>query len=113
MPEAVQIVQYVFMRPVFRVYRSDDIRGVEYGGALKNIVALACGVHGITNPLFAIADETLFIDSFTAASGRPTMNVRGSPFSPELTSTSTGSASTPNNAPEFTLDNIFFADCTY
>lgn len=34
-PEAVQIVQDVFMRPVFRVYRSDDIRGVEYGGALK------------------------------------------------------------------------------
>lgn len=32
------------MSPVFRVYRSDDIRGVEYGGALKNIMALACGV---------------------------------------------------------------------
>ena len=30
---------------MFRVYRSDDIRGVEYGGALKNIVALACGVQ--------------------------------------------------------------------
>lgn len=43
-PEAVQIVQDFFMSPVFRVYRSDDIRGVEYGGALKNIMALACGV---------------------------------------------------------------------
>ena len=43
-PEAVQIVQDLFMSPVFRVYRSDDIRGVEYGGALKNIMALACGV---------------------------------------------------------------------
>ena len=43
-PEAVQIVQDLFMSPVFRVYRSDDIRGVEYGGALKNIIALACGV---------------------------------------------------------------------
>ena len=32
------------MSPVFRVYRSDDIKGVEYGGALKNIMALACGV---------------------------------------------------------------------
>ncbi len=42
--EAVQIVQDLFMSPVFRVYRSDDIRGVEYGGALKNIMALACGV---------------------------------------------------------------------
>lgn len=43
-PEAVQIVQDLFMSPVLRVYRSDDIRGVEYGGALKNIMALACGV---------------------------------------------------------------------
>ena len=43
-PEAVQIVQDLYMSPVFRVYRSDDIRGVEYGGALKNIIALACGV---------------------------------------------------------------------
>ena len=43
-PEAVQIVQDLFMSPVFRVYRSDDIRVVEYCGALKNIMALACGV---------------------------------------------------------------------
>ncbi len=44
-PEAVQIVQDIFMSPVFRVYRSEDIRGVEYGGALKNIIALACGAQ--------------------------------------------------------------------
>ena len=43
-PEAVQSAQDIYMSPVFRVYRSDDIRGVEYGGALKNIMALACGV---------------------------------------------------------------------
>lgn len=43
-PEAVQLVQDIYMGPVFRVYRSDDIIGVEYGGALKNIIALACGV---------------------------------------------------------------------
>ena len=43
-PKAVQMVQDLYMSPVFRVYRSDDIRGVEYGGALKNIMALACGV---------------------------------------------------------------------
>lgn len=42
-PEAVELVQDIFMGPVFRVYRSDDIIGVEYGGALKNIIALACG----------------------------------------------------------------------
>ncbi len=43
-PEAVQLVQDIYMGPFFRVYRSDDIIGVEYGGALKNIIALACGV---------------------------------------------------------------------
>lgn len=43
-PEAVALVQDIYMGPVFRVYRSDDIIGVEYGGALKNIIALACGV---------------------------------------------------------------------
>lgn len=43
-PSAVALVQDIYMSPVFRVYRSDDIIGVEYGGALKNIMALACGV---------------------------------------------------------------------
>ncbi len=43
-PEAVEIVQDIFMSPIFRVYRSEDIKGVEFGGALKNIMALACGV---------------------------------------------------------------------
>ena len=42
--EAVELVQDIFMSPVFRVYRSDDVAGVEYGGALKNIIALAGGV---------------------------------------------------------------------
>lgn len=42
--EAVELVQDLFMSPVFRVYRSDDVAGVEYGGALKNIIALASGV---------------------------------------------------------------------
>ena len=33
--------------PRFRIYASDDVRGVEAGGALKNIVALAAGaVYG-------------------------------------------------------------------
>lgn len=33
--------------PAFRPYLSDDVAGVEYGGALKNVIAIACGVvHG-------------------------------------------------------------------
>lgn len=30
--------------PQFRVYASDDVMGVELGGALKNVLAIACGV---------------------------------------------------------------------
>jgi glycerol-3-phosphate dehydrogenase (NAD(P)+) len=37
-------VQELFHRPKFRVYRSHDLRGVELGGALKNIIAIAAGV---------------------------------------------------------------------
>ena len=32
------------MSPVFRVYTNPDIVGVELGGALKNVIALCCGV---------------------------------------------------------------------
>lgn len=37
-------IQNSLMTPFFRVYTSDDIIGVEIGGALKNIIALATGV---------------------------------------------------------------------
>ncbi len=30
--------------PTFRIYASDDVMGVELGGALKNVLAIACGV---------------------------------------------------------------------
>jgi glycerol-3-phosphate dehydrogenase (NAD(P)+) len=37
-------VQQLFNRPTFRVYTSPDLLGVELGGALKNIIAIAAGV---------------------------------------------------------------------
>ncbi|HVU28050.1 MAG TPA: NAD(P)H-dependent glycerol-3-phosphate dehydrogenase [Verrucomicrobiae bacterium] len=37
-------VQRLFHRPEFRIYRSTDILGVEYGGALKNVIAIGAGV---------------------------------------------------------------------
>jgi glycerol-3-phosphate dehydrogenase (NAD(P)+) len=36
--------QELFHRPAFRVYTSDDLAGVELGGALKNVMAIAAGV---------------------------------------------------------------------
>lgn len=30
--------------PAFRIYGSDDVLGVEIGGALKNVLAIACGI---------------------------------------------------------------------
>lgn len=42
--ETAEYIQNVFMSPVFRVYVSPDIQGIEIGGALKNVVALAAGI---------------------------------------------------------------------
>lgn len=39
-----RLVQTVFHRPAFRVYTSTDLIGVELGGALKNVIAIAAGV---------------------------------------------------------------------
>lgn len=40
----LQIVQDAFMSKEMRVYTSHDVRGVELGGALKNIIAFCAGV---------------------------------------------------------------------
>ena len=37
-------LQNVFMNEHFRIYTNDDIVGVELGGSLKNIIAIACGI---------------------------------------------------------------------
>lgn len=42
--EVARCVQDVFSTDYFRVYTNDDIVGVELGGALKNVIALAAGV---------------------------------------------------------------------
>ena len=41
---ATELVQSEFRGPYFRLYRSDDVVGVEIGGAMKNIIAIAAGV---------------------------------------------------------------------
>lgn len=42
--EVAKLVQDVFMNDYFRVYINTDIIGVEIGGALKNVIALAVGI---------------------------------------------------------------------
>ena len=39
-----QIIQREFSSPTLRVYTNDDVIGVELGGSLKNVIALAAGV---------------------------------------------------------------------
>jgi glycerol-3-phosphate dehydrogenase (NAD(P)+) len=39
-----QTIQRDFTSPTLRVYTNDDVPGVELGGALKNVIALAAGV---------------------------------------------------------------------
>jgi glycerol-3-phosphate dehydrogenase (NAD(P)+) len=43
-PRIAKTIQALFHRPAFRVYTSSDLLGVELGGALKNVVAIAAGV---------------------------------------------------------------------
>jgi len=43
-PAATELVQAEFRGPFFRLYGSTDIVGVEIGGALKNVIAIAAGV---------------------------------------------------------------------
>jgi glycerol-3-phosphate dehydrogenase (NAD(P)+) len=43
-PEIAARIQHVFAAPYFRVYTSEDIVGVELGGSVKNVIAIASGI---------------------------------------------------------------------
>jgi glycerol-3-phosphate dehydrogenase (NAD(P)+) len=43
-PEVMFLIQEVFTTPYFRIYPNADIHGVCFGGAMKNIIAIACGM---------------------------------------------------------------------
>src|SRR5207248_2381421 len=62
--DVAQRVQQVFSTSYFRVYSHTDVLGVELGGALKNVIALAAvtlGVrHGVELPIAGQVTEVLF-----------------------------------------------------
>lgn len=43
-PKIMHDIANLFRTPYFRVYPNSDMTGVCYGGALKNIIAIACGI---------------------------------------------------------------------
>ena len=43
-PALAERIRDLFATPRFRIYTQADVRGVELGGALKNVIAIACGI---------------------------------------------------------------------
>ncbi len=43
-PDAAKDVQILFSNPVLRTYANSDIKGVELGGSMKNVIAIAAGI---------------------------------------------------------------------
>ncbi|RNC67678.1 MAG: NAD(P)-dependent glycerol-3-phosphate dehydrogenase [Desulfuromonadales bacterium] len=43
-PAVAALVQRIFTTPYFRVYTNGDVVGVEIGGSLKNVIAVAAGI---------------------------------------------------------------------
>ncbi|UCD33236.1 MAG: NAD(P)-dependent glycerol-3-phosphate dehydrogenase [Desulfobacterales bacterium] len=42
--DTARFVQHIFATPYFRVYTNNDLIGVELGGAVKNVIAIAAGI---------------------------------------------------------------------
>jgi glycerol-3-phosphate dehydrogenase (NAD(P)+) len=43
-PKVMMLIKELFTTPKFRVYPNSDVLGVSFGGAMKNIIAIACGI---------------------------------------------------------------------
>jgi glycerol-3-phosphate dehydrogenase (NAD(P)+) len=43
-PTLMHRIVDVFTTPFFRIYPNADVSGVAFGGAMKNIIAIACGI---------------------------------------------------------------------
>jgi len=42
--EVTKIIQEMFSSDILRIYKSDDLRGVEVAGSMKNVMAIASGI---------------------------------------------------------------------
>ncbi len=42
--KVAEYIQDMLMNPQFRIYTNSDVKGVELGGSLKNVIALCCGI---------------------------------------------------------------------
>lgn len=98
--ELATIVQREFSDPSFRVYTNEDVAGVELGGSLKNVIAIAAGVcHGLNlghNSVAALITRGLTeITRLAVACGGNAETLAGLAGLGDLVLTCTGALSKP------------------
>lgn len=96
--ETARAAQRVFATGTFRVYRNSDVVGVELGGALKNVIAVAAGIaEGLGmghNPRAALITRGLAeITRLGTAMGADPLTFAGLAGMGDLVLTTTGSLS--------------------
>jgi glycerol-3-phosphate dehydrogenase (NAD(P)+) len=104
--EVARAVQEIFASPTFRVYASTDLIGVQLGGALKNVIAVAAGMlEGLGlghNPRAALITRGLAeITRLGEAMGADPRTFAGLAGVGDLVLTTTGSLSRNRQLGEF------------
>ena len=97
-PETANEVAEAFHGGYFRVYHTDDIVGAELGGALKNIVAIACGIAdgmgtGLNTRAALMTRGLAEITRLAVARGANPLTLAGLAGMGDLTLTCTGNLS--------------------
>ena len=78
--KTAEYLQSAFMSKVFRVYTSPDILGIELGGSLKNVIALAAGIadglgYGDNTKAALITRGIAELDAFGRKNGRKARDI--------------------------------------